>query len=102
MPRTSPSTYPITTRRNTTMPYATRFGVPGQASSDTMRARMRFNEFWSLYLSAHRRPGTRAAHYFATILGAATTLVSIHQSQVLYMIGGIAAAYMVAIASHRW
>lgn len=59
-----------------------------------------FAEFWRRYLDAHRKPGTRAAHYAATVLGIASTVAAIHQSEPMYMIGGIALSYAIAIGSH--
>ena len=35
---------------------------------------MTFREFWPLYLRAHRLPGTRGLHYFATAFGIMATI----------------------------
>ena len=61
-----------------------------------------FSEFWRMYLDAHRRPATRLAHYLATAFGIIATLEAIDESQVGYMLGGIAISYLIAILSHRW
>lgn len=61
-----------------------------------------FAEFWRRYLDAHRRPGTRAAHYLATLTGALATAAAFHQGHPGYMAGGIALGYAIAIGSHWW
>jgi len=62
--------------------------------------RMPFTEFWQRYLNAHRRPGTRVAHYAATLLGASSTVVTIHQADLTYMVGGIMVSVAIAVGSH--
>jgi hypothetical protein len=61
---------------------------------------MPFSEFWQRYLDAHRRPGTRAAHYAATLLGASSAVVAVHQADPSYMAGGIMLSVAIAVGSH--
>jgi hypothetical protein len=61
-----------------------------------------FAEFWRRYLDAHRRPGTRAAHYAATALGIVSALAALYFGQVGFMLGGIALSYALAIGSHKF
>ncbi len=63
--------------------------------------RMPFSQFWRMYLDGHRNPGTRMAHYLASVLGLTSTLVAIDQGHVGYMAGGIGLGYVIAILSHR-
>ena len=59
-----------------------------------------FSEFWRRYLDAHRKRGTRAAHYAATAVGVSSTATAIHQGEPLLILGGIALSYVIAAASH--
>ena len=61
---------------------------------------MRFKEFWPLYLSAHRLPGTRALHYFATALGILSAIEAIAAQQVWIFFAGIGLSYAIAISAH--
>jgi hypothetical protein len=61
---------------------------------------MSFSEFWPHYLRAHQRPGTRACHYMATVLGMSSSIVAAVVGEVLFAVGGIAGAYCLAIGSH--
>lgn len=62
---------------------------------------MRFGEFWPTYLIAHRKPGTRSAHYLATALGAGGGLAA------AFGLGNgwvfplcLLGAYLIAFSSH--
>ena len=57
---------------------------------------MPFAEFGQRYLDAHRRPGTRTAHYVATLWGAASAVVAIHQTDPSYLLLSVA----IAVGSH--
>lgn len=59
-----------------------------------------FAEFWRMYLDAHRHPATRGAHYFATLVGIVSTILAIQFGEFLYMVGGIAMSYAIAVGSH--
>jgi ubiquinone/menaquinone biosynthesis C-methylase UbiE len=61
---------------------------------------MRFQGFWRLYLQAHRLPGTRALHYFATVVGILSTIEAIATRQPLIFAAGIVLSYAIAIAAH--
>ena len=62
---------------------------------------MPFNQFWPIYLDAHRRPATRACHYFATIFGMVSSLLAAIEGEILIMVGGILGAVCIAIGSHK-
>jgi hypothetical protein len=62
---------------------------------------MTFREFWPLYLEAHSRPGTRAAHYGATIIGLGSAIAAA-ATGMLFLLIGIGVAYAVAIGAHVW
>ena len=61
---------------------------------------MKFGDFWPLYLKAHRLPGTRALHYFATALGIICAVEAVVAQRPLVFVVGIAASYAIAIAAH--
>jgi ubiquinone/menaquinone biosynthesis C-methylase UbiE len=61
---------------------------------------MRFKEFWPLYLRAHRLPGTRALHYFATIFGILAAIEAVVAQQVWIFFAGIGTSYAIAITAH--
>ena len=61
---------------------------------------MTFKEFWPLYLRAHRLPGTRGLHYFATAFGIVAAIEAISTGQPLIFVLGIAVSYAIAIAAH--
>jgi hypothetical protein len=63
--------------------------------------RMPFRDFWRLYLDAHRRPGTRACHYVATLLGMAASVAAALTGNIFVAAGGIACAVALAVGSHR-
>lgn len=80
---------------------------PGQAEVEIQgaagkRPSLTFAEFWRLYLDAHRHPGTRGMHYSATAVGASTAALSLALDQVLFVMGGIPLAVMMAVGSHWW
>jgi hypothetical protein len=62
---------------------------------------MGFKEYWPLYLSAHRRPATRACHYLATGAGISAAFISFVLAAPLIFIATVGTCYVVAIASHR-
>jgi hypothetical protein len=63
---------------------------------------MGFKEYWSLYLSAHRRPATRACHYVATAAGISAAVVALLLRAPLIFVATVGICYLVAIASHRY
>lgn len=66
------------------------------------RPKLTFQQFWRLYLDAHRHPGTRGVHYSATAIGALTAGLSIALDEVLFVVGGIPLAVAMAVSSHWW
>lgn len=64
------------------------------------RPRLTFQQFWRLYLDAHRHPGTRGMHYSATLLGATTAGLSVALDQIFFVLGGIPLAVVMAVGSH--
>ncbi|MEZ5829906.1 MAG: DUF962 domain-containing protein [Dongiaceae bacterium] len=61
---------------------------------------MTFEEFWPHYLRAHRLPGTRGLHYFATALGIMSTIEAVICRQPLVFVVGVAIGYVIAIGAH--
>ncbi len=61
----------------------------------------RFDEFWPLYLRAHRHRGTRIGHYCATVMALAAVAASIALDAIWLTLLGIALGYGIALASHR-
>jgi hypothetical protein len=59
----------------------------------------KFSEFWVLYLRAHRMPGTRALHYFATAIGIMSVGEAVLGRQPVFLLG-IGLGYAIAIGSH--
>ena len=59
-----------------------------------------FEEFWVVYLRAHSKPGTRACHYFATVIGVGCALAAVIMQVWWLILVGIVGCYGVAIASH--
>lgn len=62
---------------------------------------MTFREFWPLYLQAHSRPGTRAVHYLATVVGVGSAIAAAVAGEPLLLLG-IGLAYGLAIGAHAW
>ena len=60
-----------------------------------------FNDFWPLYLRAHRHRGTRVGHYAATTIALAIIAASIALQEIWLTILGIALGYAIALAAHR-
>jgi hypothetical protein len=60
---------------------------------------IKFSEFWVLYLRAHRMPGTRALHYFATAVGIMSVVEAVLERQPVFLLG-IGLSYGIAIGSH--
>lgn len=61
-----------------------------------------YDDFWRLYLDAHRRPATRAMHYVATVVGALGTLLAFVWGEALLCPAGIGVGICMAIGSHRF
>jgi hypothetical protein len=60
-----------------------------------------FNDFWPLYLQAHRHRGTRIGHYAATTIALATIAASIALQEIWLTALGIVLGYAIALAAHR-
>lgn len=61
---------------------------------------MPFAEFWQHYLRAHSKPGTRVAHYLATIVGIASVIAAAYFGQPALVVVGIGSAVALAVVSH--
>lgn len=61
---------------------------------------MSFAEFWRHYLRAHSKPGTRAAHYLATIMGIIAVMAAAYYARPILAVAGIASAAALAVGSH--
>jgi hypothetical protein len=61
-----------------------------------------YDEFWRLYLDAHRKPATRAIHYAATLVGVLGTLAAVLAGEPLFCPAGIGAGVCMAVGSHRF
>ena len=61
---------------------------------------MSFKEFWPLYMRAHRLPGTRALHYFATAIGILSAIEAVVAHKPYVFLFGIAISYGIAIFAH--
>lgn len=60
----------------------------------------RFDQFWPLYLRAHRRRGTRAAHYIGILFGTAMTALAAASWDAWPLIAGVGGAFAVTVSSH--
>ena len=63
---------------------------------------MSFDEYWRLYLRAHRRRATRLVHYVATLLGLSSSGAGLVMLEPIFIGAGIALSYALAIGSHRY
>lgn len=59
-----------------------------------------FGSFWPLYLRAHRRRATRAAHYAGILLGTGLTALALAYSNPWLLLAGVAGAFAMTVASH--
>lgn len=76
-------------------------GRPVELRGGASAGRVSYQEFWPLYLDAHRHPGTRACHYAATVVGILGTAAAVWLAEPLLAAAGILLGYAIAIASHR-
>jgi hypothetical protein len=60
----------------------------------------RFDRFWPLYLSAHRRRGTRAAHYAGIVFGTAMAAIAAASWEIWPLVAGIGGAFALTVGSH--
>jgi len=60
-----------------------------------------FQDFWPLYLRAHRNRGTRIGHYAATTIALTTIAASIALREIWLTAIGIALGYAIALTAHR-
>ena len=61
---------------------------------------MPFDEYWVLYLQAHRKRSTRLVHYVATIIGLSSSGIGLLMLEPIVVGAGIATSYALAIAAH--
>ena len=60
-----------------------------------------FQDFWPLYLRAHRHRSTRVGHYAATTIALITIAASIALQEIWLTALGIVLGYAIALAAHR-
>ena len=60
-----------------------------------------FNDFWPLYLQAHRHRGTRIGHYAATSIALIAVAASVVLQAIWLTTLGIVLGYAIALAAHR-
>jgi hypothetical protein len=60
----------------------------------------KFDQFWPLYLRAHRRRGTRAAHYVGILFGTAMTVLAAASWNIWPLLAGVGCAFAVTVGSH--
>jgi ubiquinone/menaquinone biosynthesis C-methylase UbiE len=61
---------------------------------------MTFREFWPLYLRAHRLPGTRLLHYFATAIGVMAAVEAVLAREPMILFAGAVFSYAIARVAH--
>ena len=59
-----------------------------------------YKEFWPYYLNEHRRPETRALHYFGTALGLGLLAAAALTGDWMLLPAAIIAGYLFAWAAH--
>lgn len=59
-----------------------------------------YEDFWPVYLRAHSKPGTRACHYAATVVGVGCAFAALATQVWWLILVGIVGGYAIAIASH--
>ena len=59
-----------------------------------------YAEFWPYYLGEHRRPGTRALHFFGTLLGLALLAAAVVAWDWRLLIAALVAGYGFAWLGH--
>ena len=79
---------------------APRGGVMAKGEQATTRPTTDFAEFWPIYLRAHSRPQTRAAHYMATVFGLVAGLCGIITGTWWLVAAAVVGGYGIAIAGH--
>jgi hypothetical protein len=62
--------------------------------------RLSFAEFWPLYLRAHRRRATRAAHYAGVIGGTMGAGAAVLTLELWPLAAGVGAAFGLSVGSH--
>jgi hypothetical protein len=60
----------------------------------------KFDQFWPLYLRAHRRRGTRAAHYVGILFGTAMAVLAAASWSIWPLLAGVGCAFAVTVGSH--
>jgi hypothetical protein len=64
------------------------------------RTRQRFAEGWSVYLRAHSKPTTRAAHYVATAFGLVSGVSGLVLLDPWLIAAAVVGGYGIAVSSH--
>jgi hypothetical protein len=61
---------------------------------------MSFSSFWPEYVRAHSHPGTRALHFFGTLLGWSLIVAAILLRHGWWIVGALVVPYALAWVSH--
>ncbi|MDX1401335.1 MAG: DUF962 domain-containing protein [Kiloniellales bacterium] len=67
-----------------------------------MKRATSYREFWPLYLAEHRRPATRALHYFGTSLGLAILALALVTQTWWLVLVALFAGYAFAWLGHAF
>ena len=62
----------------------------------------RYDAFWPYYLGEHRRPRTRALHYFGSLGGVAIALAAIATGHWWLLVPALVAGYLFAWIGHAF
>jgi hypothetical protein len=61
---------------------------------------MTYNEFWTIYLQAHRKPGTRACHFAGSAAAIVLVLCAIAARDWRFLVAAVVVGYAFAWIGH--